>query len=118
METAIQMNEDLEQTGQIPVFVVGFCLGVFAELDVLVNGESANNLARLPRFCWLKSVPLRRVMGSRMINKPKGGFYKYASLSCQYTFLSEFRKRYAFSKFAFLCRPPKGVNQMRQLSKG
>ena len=50
VKTAIQINENLERTGEIPPFAIGFCLGIFEELDVLVNGEMLNNLNYLARF--------------------------------------------------------------------
>jgi hypothetical protein len=49
-KTAIQINENLERTGEIPTFAVGFCIGIFEELDLMVNGEIANNLNYLARF--------------------------------------------------------------------
>jgi hypothetical protein len=50
MKTAIQINVNLERSGEIPPFAVDFCIGIFEELDLMVNGEIANNLNYLARF--------------------------------------------------------------------
>ncbi len=50
LNLAIQASADIEQKGELPPFVTEFFLTVFTQLDVMVNGETINNLEYLSRF--------------------------------------------------------------------
>ena len=52
LDLTLQVNNNIETTGEFPNFALEFFLSLFQELDVMVNGEVENNINLYNRSRW------------------------------------------------------------------